>query len=165
MASLRIHLAPMSWPEWARRWLALAAGMLALAGLLYAGTAWLSGREHDGMSIPCVPVNDTGRGVQFEFRELGQMPILIYVPAGRGRHLSMRNCAYVASAQNKPLAVKWRYEDNPQDISYDYTYGAVLHLARPEKPAMLLLRFQPQGTIAARYLGADEVRRRLEAVE
>lgn len=165
MATLRFDLAPMSWPGWARRWLVVAAGMLGLAVLLYAGSAWLSARENDSLSIPCVPVNDTGHGVQFEFRELGQMPTLIYVPAGRGRHVSMRHCAYVASAQNKPLAVKWRYEDNPQDISYDYTYGAVLHLARPEKPAMLLLRFQPQGAIAARYLGADEVRRRLEAGE
>lgn len=164
MAS-HFHLAPIGWPRWARCWLVAAICALVLALLAYLCSAWLGGRHGDVVSTPCVPANDTGRGVQFEFREAGQLPTLIYVPAGQGRHVSMRNCSYTSLSRSKPLMVKWRYEDNPDDITYDYTYSAVLYLSRPDDPAMLLLKFEPQGGFAARYLGSDEVRRMLDAGE
>ncbi|ARP93305.1 hypothetical protein [Bordetella genomosp. 13] len=160
-----IHFAQSGWPRWAVYWLLATVAALALSGLFYAYAAWLAARHADVVSIPCVPANDTGHGVQFEFREAGQLPTLIYVPPGQGRHVSMRNCSYVSLSRSKPLMVKWRYEDDPNDIAYDYTYSAVLHVARPDNPAMLLLKFEPQGSIAARYLGNDEVRRMLDGSE
>ena len=164
MAS-HFHLAPIGWPRWARWWIVAVICAFALSLLAYLYSAWLASRHGEVLSIPCVPANDTGRGVQFEFREAGQLPTLIYVPAGQGRHVSMRNCSYVSLSRSKPLMVKWRYEDNPDDITYDYTYSAMLHLARPGNPAMLLLKFEPQGSIAARYLGSDEVQRMLDGSE
>ncbi|WP_144630298.1 hypothetical protein [Bordetella genomosp. 13] len=164
MAS-HFHLAPIGWPRWARRWLAAVICALFLSIVAYAYAAWLGSRHREVVSIPCVPANDTGRGVQFEFREAGQLPTLIYVPPGQGRHVSMRNCSYTSLSRSKPLMVKWRYEDNPDDINYDYTYSAVLQLSRPDNPAMLLLKFEPQGSITARYLGSDEVRRMLDGTE
>jgi len=107
--------------------------------------------------VTVYPYNFTQQGVEYAIGAA----LLAYLPPGAADGHTVLKQGYVPPSNDAPLPVRWRYLNRDQagaQQARDYPFSATLALPRrPSKDAVLVLRFYPDGKVAARYTTQPEV--------